>query len=92
MPGPVVVNPLPTPTANLTPRMVLAAKVVDLALVTYVDETGQQRTTLAVVGDNKVQMLNARDFGIAREPTPSGIASDWLAKGIFEKLKPSEKA
>ena len=68
------------------PRTVLGAKIVEVALVTYLDERGQQQTQLAVVGDNNVHLLESRQFGISKNTTPQGVASEWLTKGIFEKL------
>ena len=69
------------------PMKVLGAKRVELALVTYTDETNTQHTQLAVIGDNNVHLLEGRTLGFAKNTTPQGNASDWLKKGIFEKLK-----
>lgn len=68
------------------PRKVVAVKGVDLVLVTYTDEAGQQITQLAVVGDNQVHLLEGRALGFARTTTPQGVANPWLRDGIFEKL------
>lgn len=67
-------------------RTVLAAKGVDLVLITYTDERGVQVTQLAVVGDSRVHLLEARAMGISKNATPQGVAADWLRDGIFEKL------
>ena len=72
--------------APLEPRKVLAAKRVEIALVTYTDETNTQQTQLAVIGDNYVHLIEGRALGFSKNTTPQGTASDWLKKGIFEKL------
>lgn len=71
------------------PNTVLDAKIVRLALVSYMDESNQQVTCLAVIGDNNVHLLEGRSMGISKHTTRQGPASDWLRDGIFEKL--SEK-
>ena len=77
---------------NMTePRKVLGAKVVELALVTYTDETNTQHTQLAVIGDNNVHLIEGRALGFSKNTTPQGTASEWLKKGIFEKLRPNEE-
>lgn len=68
------------------PRTVVGVKGVDLILVRYTDERGALVTSLAVVGDNTVHMLDAKLFGLGRYPTAQGPANDWLKNGIFEKL------
>jgi hypothetical protein len=72
-----------------TPRTVLSAKVVNLALVSFVDEKGRQITQLAIVGENNVHLLDSKEMGFRKETTPSGLATEWLKKGIFEKLSPT---
>lgn len=73
------------------PKTVTAAKVVELALVTYQDDSNQQQVQLAVVGDNTVHLLESRQLGISRTTTPQGIASEWLKDGIFKALGRKEK-
>lgn len=70
----------------LTPKTVIAAKPVELALVTYTDETNTQQTQLAVIGENNVHLIEGRALGFSKNTTPQGSASEWLRKGIFEKL------
>jgi hypothetical protein len=70
----------------LEPRKVQGAKRVDLALVTYTDESNVQQTQLAIIGDNNVHLLEGRTLGFSKNTTPQGNASEWLKKGIFEKL------
>lgn len=72
------------------PRKVLGAKRVELALVTYTDDSNVQHTQLAVVGENTIHLLEGRSMGFSKSTTPFGTASDWLKKGIFEKLSPIE--
>lgn len=80
-------TPLQMPKNTMTePRKVIAAKRVDLALVTYTDETNTQQVQLAVVGDNNVHLLEGRAMGLSRSTTPQGNASEWLKNGILEKL------
>jgi len=72
--------------APLEPRKVLGAKRVEIALVTYTDETNTQHTQLAIIGDNNVHLLEGRALGFSKNTTPQGNASEWLKNGIFEKL------
>ena len=72
--------------SRAAPRTVLAAKGVDLALITYVDEQGTQITQLAVVGDNRVHVLDGKPMGFSKVTTPQGLANDWLRDGVFSKL------
>jgi len=72
--------------SRTAPRTVLAAKGVDLALITYIDEQGTQFTQLAVVGDNLVHVLDGKPMGFSRVTTPQGVANAWLRDGVFEKL------
>ena len=72
--------------SRAAPRTVLAAKRVEVALVTYVDENGTQFTSLAVVGDSKVHMLDGKPMGFSRVATAQGLANNWLRDGIIEKL------
>lgn len=69
-----------------SPKTVLTAKSVDLALVSYADETGFIRTQLAVIGENNVHLIDGRPLGISKESTPQGIANAWLRDGIMVKL------
>ena len=71
----------------MEPRTVLAAKRVDLALVTYTDETNTQQTQLAVIGENSIHLIEGRALGFSRNTTPQGSASEWLRNGIFKKLE-----
>lgn len=71
------------------PRKVLGAKRVELALVTYTDESNTRHTQLAIIGDNNVHLLEGRTLGFSKNTTPQGNASEWLKKGIFEALAPS---
>ena len=71
----------------LESRTVQGAKHVDLALVTYTDESNTQHTQLAIVGDNNVHLIEGRALGFSKNTTPQGVASEWLRKLIFEKLE-----
>jgi hypothetical protein len=79
-------QPPPLGSIQGGPRTVLDAKVVRLALVSYMDENNQQQTALAIVGDKNVHMLESRNLGISKYSTPQGPASEWLRNGVFEKL------
>lgn len=68
------------------PRTVLAAKAVDLILVTYTDDAGQVYTQLVVAGDKTVHLIDGKTFGLSKTTTPQGQANQWLADGIFAKL------
>jgi hypothetical protein len=74
-----------------TPKTVLAAKRVELALVTWTDDAGVQSTQLAIVGDKNIHLLDGRSMGLSRTATPQGNAVEWLKKAIFQKLEESEK-
>lgn len=71
---------------NHPPKTVVSAKEVRLALVSYTDEFGDMQTQLAVIGEKNIHLLNGKSFGITQHQTPQGVASSWLAKGIFQKL------
>jgi hypothetical protein len=73
------------PSERTLPRSVQAVKLVDLALVSYTDDSGLQHVQLAIVGDNNVNLISGRLLGIS-DTTNQGPASDWLKKAIFEKL------
>jgi hypothetical protein len=73
------------------PRDVQGAKFVDLALVTFTDETNVQHTTLAVVGDKRIHLLEGRELGLCPHTTPKGNASEWLNKAIRAKLEVKKK-
>jgi len=62
----------------MTTRKVKAAKFVNVAMVQWIDDDGVEHVSLAVVGDNNVQLIN---------PQVVGMAGSWLKTGIFEKLK-----
>lgn len=64
----------------------MAVKPVEVALVSYTDPRGMLNTTLAIIGDNKVQLLDGQALGITKARTPVGLAAEWLKKGIFEKI------
>lgn len=68
------------------PRKVLGAKRVELALVSYTDESNSQHTQLAIIGDNTIHLIEGRSLGLSRNTTPQGRASEWLKTAIFEKL------
>lgn len=69
------------------PRTVISAKRVDLALVTYMDESNQQVTQLAVVGDKHIHLLESRSLGFSKNTTPQGLAGKWLTEGVFKQLE-----
>lgn len=68
------------------PRTVISAKSVELVLVTYIDESNQQQTQLAVVGEKNVHLLESRHLGFSKNTTPQGMGTTWIRDGIFEKL------
>lgn len=80
------IPPTRQPNEIPEPRTVQSAKLVELALLTFTDEAGQQHTTLGLVGDNTVRLLDARAIGITKSATPIGNANEWLKKGIFDLL------
>ena len=78
--------PLNLQREQTAPRTVQAAKFVELAIVTFSDDTNVQHTTLAVVGENHIHLLEGRELGYCPHTTPKGNASAWLTKAIKEKL------
>ena len=58
-----------------------------MALVSYVDESGQTVTQLAVVGEQNVNLLESRALGVTKTSTPQGRASKWLTDGILAMVK-----
>ena len=88
---PVTVNsaeiiPSQAKTSTL-PQSLLAAKRVELAILTYTDERNQQITQLAVVGNNTVHLIDAQIVGMSRYRTPQGVANQWLADKVLKALK-----
>ena len=77
--------------AEEVPNTVIAAKKVDLALVTYRDDRNILQTQLVIVGDNNVSLIESRALGISSNTNPQGPASEWLRKGIFKALGRPEK-
>lgn len=75
-----------SPTERPDPNTVVAAKVVELALIQYTDPRGILQTGLAVIGENRVQLLDSQALGLTKSKAPVGLAAEWLRKGIFEKL------
>lgn len=82
-------NPLQSRSRS-EPKTVLGAAKVNLALVAWCDEDGQEYVQLAVVGKNNVTMLDTRSLGFGKIRTPAGEARAWLRDGIFEKLEQGE--
>lgn len=74
-----------------TPRSVVAAKPVQLVLVTYHDEFGDQATCLAVVGENNVHLLDGKVTALSTTTTPSGRASEWMKEGVLKTLSKASK-
>ena len=68
-----------------------AVKRVDVAILTFTDETNQQHCTLAIVGDKHVHLLEGRELGLSKNTTPKGRGAQWLAQAIFDKLAEAEK-
>lgn len=68
------------------PKTVLGVQPVQLALVSYVDDSNQLVVQLAVVGDNNVHMIESRALGLSKSTTPQGQATKWLRDGIFNLL------
>jgi hypothetical protein len=75
-----------TPSQRPEPNTVVAAKPVDVVLVQYTDPRGVLMTSLAVVGESKVHLIDSTAIGFSKTRTPVGQAAEWLKKGIFEKL------
>lgn len=75
----------------LAPKTVAAVKLVNMALVSYINENGEEITQLALIGDEKVQLLNNQDFNLGTVKTSKGPANDWLVRGIMEKLGRAKK-
>lgn len=71
---------------DLVPQTVVAVKPVELVLVSFTDEENKLVTTLGVVGDNNVHILEGRTFGFSHLTTRQGPASNWLRDGIFKAL------
>ena len=68
------------------PRTVLSAKTVELAIVSYTDVEGLERTQLCVIGDKTVLMLDSKGLGISNRGEPSGVAAPWLRDALFIKM------
>jgi hypothetical protein len=72
------------------PLDVVAAKSVELALVTWIDATGREVTQLAIIGDNNVHLLEGRSMGFGAFSTLQGTASKDLTRNIFKALGKKE--
>jgi hypothetical protein len=84
-------NPgMQTMETNEGPRTVQAAKLVNLALVSYTDDQNQKRTQIAVVGENNIHLIEGKVTGFSNITTPQGPASEWLRDAIFEALRAKE--
>lgn len=79
------------PKMDLLPGTVSGAKIVQLALVTYVDDSGQEVVQLVMVGDSNVHLLDSKISGISRTTSPVGPAKSWLREGILKLLKKGKK-
>lgn len=79
------------PQSRPNPRTVLAAKAVDLVMVTYTDEAGTVFTQLGIAGDSEIHLLEGRASGLSKYATPQGRANEWLAEAIFKKLDRKRK-
>ena len=79
------------PMSRPEPRTVVAAKKVELVLITYTNEQAEQITQLGVLGDNLVHLIDGQALGFSRTRTPQGTANEWLAKGVFDKVGRKEK-
>ena len=77
---------MPDQTVTAAPRTVLSAKTVELAIVSYTDVEGMERTQLCVVGDKTVLMLDSKGLGISNRGEPSGVAAPWLRDALFIKM------
>lgn len=69
------------------PRTLIGAKKVELAIITFNDESNVRHTQLAVVGENTVHLLESRTLGVSKSTTPQGMASEWLAKAVLKAVK-----
>lgn len=67
------------------PKSVVAVKEVSLVVVEYIDAEGAEQKQFCIVGDSNVHLLSGRQLGFSNT-VAQGPGSDWLTKGIFEKL------
>ena len=76
----------PVSLSNQPPkqRSLTGISKVNLALVSWIDESGNTNNQLAVVGKNNVHLLDTRTVGFGKERVPAGRAEDWLKKEIIE--------
>jgi hypothetical protein len=77
---------MPEQTVGAAPRTVLSAKIVELAIVSYTDVEGMERTQLCVIGDKTVLMLDSKGLGISNRAEPSGVAAPWLRDALFKMM------
>jgi len=75
----------------MTPKILIDAKQVKLAVVSYNDPHGQQHTQLAVVGEKTVHLLSGKFTGFGVSVTNEGPAQEWLATSVIERLKAGEE-
>ena len=77
---------------DLPPSTLQSVKGVDIALVSYTDQNGQQINQFAVVGDNSVLLLDNRSFAGGTERTPAGFATGWLKDQVLKAFHQETKA
>lgn len=63
----------------------MTVKEVSFAVVEYIDAEGVEQKQFCIVGDSNIHLLNGRQMGFSNT-VAQGPGSDWLTKGIFEKL------
>jgi hypothetical protein len=60
---------------------------VELALVTYRDESNRPVTQLAVIGKNTVHVLDGKPLGLAPRSQPARALSAQLRDAVFKALQ-----
>jgi hypothetical protein len=82
------IPPTRQPNETPEPRTVQSAKFVRLALVEFTDEAGQPNTSIVLVGDNNIRLLDAKSMGVTKVSSQHiGNANEWLKNGIFGLLE-----
>jgi hypothetical protein len=62
---------------------VLSVRPVKLAMVTYLNDKGDKVSSMALVGQNEVRLVNMRRFGLSKIDTEEGQVNDWFRNQIL---------
>jgi len=68
------------------PRTVKSVKKLDLVVVSYDDQNGNEVSQFAFTGDNNIVLLNTQALLGIGQKTPAGFATGWLREQMLSML------